>query len=73
MKVKMRYFIFFYRCQNESHTMYGQYGFKAEKLPPLPAICEGVALTDTDFTAGQVAILGFNEVSKDDYNSFFDK
>lgn len=73
MDSKMRWFIFFYRCENQRCNMYGQYGNWSEKLLSNTFVSEQVALNHDEFTAGQVSILSFNEVSESDYNNFFDK
>jgi hypothetical protein len=68
----MRYFIFFYKCQSQSGSMYGQYGNWSKTLPSNTFVAKEVAKS-SGFKAGQVNILSFNEVTADDYNSFFDK
>jgi hypothetical protein len=68
----MRYFIFFYRCQDSQSTQYGQQGVAGKKFPTSKLI--SVAISDNNtYLPSQCTILGFNEVSEEDYNSFFDK
>lgn len=70
----MRHFIFFYKLQNQSGHAYGQYGVWSEKLPSQSFICDEIIKQAVDFyLSREVNILGFNEVSEDDYNSYFDK
>lgn len=52
--------------------MYGQYGNWSKTLPSNTFVAKEVAKS-SEFKAGQVNILSFNEVTADDYNSFFDK
>jgi hypothetical protein len=68
----MRYFIFFFMCQNGRATQHGQQGVAGKKLPRSELIIAAISDNNT-YLPSQCAILGFNEVSEEDYNSFFDK
>jgi hypothetical protein len=68
----MRYFIFFYRCQDYKSIQYGEQGYIGECLPS-SAIISVFISDNTGFTPPKCALLSFNEVSKQDYNSFFEK
>ena len=70
---KTRYFIFFYKCQNRNGHTYGQYGTKSGSLPSYSYVAMEVAGSDTSYEPSSVNITGFNEVTKYDYDSFFDK
>jgi hypothetical protein len=66
----MRYFIFFYRCQDEKSKQYGEQGYIGEILPSSAVISKFIA-DNTRYTPNKCALLSFNEVSEQDYNSFF--
>jgi hypothetical protein len=68
----MRYFIFFYRCQNRTSTQYIERGHVGTKLPSTNFM-QRIISDGNNYNFGQCAILSFNEVSEEDYNSFFSK
>jgi hypothetical protein len=68
----MRHFIFFYkRSNNESHQ-YGTCGMHSEWLPKAKDVFKSIAGT-SDYTEGDCAIISYNEVTEEDYVSFFGK
>lgn len=69
----MRYFIFFYKCENNFYHNSGMYGTRTELLPSNTFVSEQIAKFEPDYTESQVNIVGFSEVAKADYDSFFDK
>ena len=67
----MRYFIFFYKCQDIHSIQHGQQGVIGKKFPSSKII--KIAISDNNtYLPDQCDILSFNEVSEEDYNSFFD-
>ena len=68
----MRYFIFFYKCQDSHSMQQGQQGVAGKKLPSSKHVKMAVSNNNT-YSPDQCNILSFNEVSEEDYNSFFDK
>jgi hypothetical protein len=68
----MRYFIFFYKCASNQSSQYGEQGLVSEELPSSKHIRQCIGI-HTGYNPSQCAILSFNEVSKQDYNIFFDK
>ena len=68
----MRYFIFFYKCQDSHSMQHGQQGVAGKKFPSSKHVRMAVSNNNT-YSPDQCSILGFNEVSEEDYNSFFDK
>lgn len=70
---KLRYFIFFYKCKDLVGSTYGHYGYWSESLLSSKFVREQVSKITSAYSTDQVNILGFNEVSKIDYDAFFDK
>ena len=66
----MRYFIFFYKCQNTTSSQYGQRGYYGKSLPSLRKVSELVE-DSSAYSKSQVNILSFNEVTEEDYGNFF--
>ena len=70
---KVRFFIFFYKCEDINSHMYGQYGTWSKTLPNNMYVSEQVSISNNEYKASEVNILSFNEVSEVDYNNFFNK
>ena len=68
----MRHFIFFYKLTDSTSHQYGNCGYHSEKLPSMKGLCKFIT-KEGEFAEGQCAILGYNEVTEEDYKSFFDK
>ena len=67
----MRYFIFFYKCRNRNSTQYIQAGHIGTKLPSSKSMQHEVS--NDSYSYGDCNMLSFNEVSEEDFNSFFDR
>tara|TARA_R110000787_G_scaffold278892_1_gene388838 strand:+ start:426 stop:647 length:222 start_codon:yes stop_codon:yes gene_type:complete len=68
----MRHFIFFYKNMDNTSHQYGNCGWHSEKLPRHSDVY-AFATKDVRYTESQCNLLGYNEVTKEDYNSFFEK
>jgi hypothetical protein len=68
----MRYFIFFYKNTDSTSHQYGNCGWHSEKLPRHSDVCD-FATRHGGYAAKQCNLLGYNEVTEEDYDSFFDK
>mgnify|MGYP003654556786 CR=1 FL=1 len=68
----MRHFIFFYKLTNNKSYQYGNCGWHSEKLPRHSDVCH-FATKFESYTENQCSLLGYNEVTEEDYDSFFDK
>ena len=68
----MRHFIFFYKLTDSTSHQYGNCGFHAEKLPRHSDVCH-FATKYNEYAAKQCCLLGYNEVTEEDYDSFFEK
>ena len=66
----MRYFIFFYRCEDKFSHQYGQQGYYSDTLPSFLDIFNMVA-ESSDYSEEEVNILSYNEVSEEDYYNYF--
>jgi hypothetical protein len=66
----MRHFIFFYKRSNNKSHQYGTCGVHSETLPKARDVFKSLANT-SDFKEGDCAILSYNEVTEEDYESFF--
>ena len=68
----MRHFIFFYKLTDSSGHLYGECGYHSENLPSSKVLSEYIT-KEGSFTKGQCAILSYNEITEEDYKSFFDE
>ena len=68
----MRHFIFFYKLTDSTSSQYGNCGFHSEKLPRHSDVCR-FAAKHGSYAESECNLLGYNEVTEEDYNSFFEK
>ena len=68
----MRYFIFFFKCESQTSHQSGNIGHYCESMPSVTKVQKIISDRMGKYTPDQSTIIGFNEVSKDDYCGFFD-
>lgn len=71
-KDRNRYFIFFYRAENEKHRGSGSIVITSKTLPNPNGVCKSVSegIGGNYFAEKDISIVGFNEVNKADVENW---
>jgi hypothetical protein len=68
----VRYFVFFYSCNNGKTSSFGEQGLRLNHFPSSNLVNKHIVSNAPGYSKGQIQIKSFNELTETDYNSWFE-